>query len=50
MSWIAALTLAVPAVVAVVGYLLTCQNNLRLAQRKDRLDRVTGQLRPRSDA
>src|ERR1700759_4377393 len=44
MSWVAALTLAVPAVVAVVGYLLTYRNNLRLAQRKDRLDRVTGQL------
>jgi hypothetical protein len=44
MSWVAALTLAAPAVVAVVGYLLTYRNNLRLAQRKDRLDRVTGQL------
>jgi hypothetical protein len=43
-SWQAALALAVPALVAVAGYLLTYRNNLRLAERKDRLDRVTHQL------
>jgi hypothetical protein len=44
MSWQAALALAVPALVAVVGYLLTYRHNLSLAERNDRLDRVTRQL------
>jgi hypothetical protein len=44
LSWQAALALAIPALVAVVGYLLTYRNNLRLAERKDRLDRITQQL------
>jgi hypothetical protein len=44
MSWQAALTLAVPALIAVVGYAFTYANGLRLAARKDRLDRVTRQL------
>jgi hypothetical protein len=43
-SWKAALTLAVPAFVAVVGYLMTYRNSLRLNERKDHLDRVTRQL------
>jgi hypothetical protein len=45
MSWAVALTLAVPAIVAIAGYLFTYRNNLRLAERKDRLERVTTQLR-----
>jgi hypothetical protein len=39
-SWQAALSLGIPALVAVAGYLLTYRNNLRLSERKDRLDRV----------
>jgi hypothetical protein len=44
-SWQVALSLGIPALVAVAGYLLTYRNNLRLSERKDRLDRVTRQLR-----
>ena len=44
MSWQAALGLGIPALVAVAGFLLTYRNNLRLNQRKDRLDRITRQL------
>ena len=44
MSWQAALSLSIPALVAVAGYLITYRNNLRLNERKDRLDRVTRQL------
>jgi len=44
MSWQAALTLAVPVLIAVVGYVFTYVNGVRLAARKDRLDRVTRQL------
>jgi hypothetical protein len=44
MSWTAALTLAVPAAVAVVGYFATYFNNLHLARRKDHLDRLNRQL------
>jgi hypothetical protein len=43
-SWQAALSLGIPALVAVVGYFIAYRNNLRLSQRKDRLDRVTHQL------
>jgi hypothetical protein len=43
-SWQAALSLGIPALVAVAGYLITYRNNLRLNRRKDRLDRVTRQL------
>jgi hypothetical protein len=43
-SWQASLSLGIPALVAVAGYLITYRNNLRLNQRKDRLDRVTRQL------
>ncbi|MEP7380936.1 MAG: hypothetical protein ABI910_04575 [Gemmatimonadota bacterium] len=45
MDWKTGLTLSVSALLAVVGYLATYLNNLRLAQRKDRLDRVDRQLR-----
>ena len=44
MSWQAALSLGIPALVAVAGYLLTYRNNLRLSERRDRLDRVSRQL------
>jgi hypothetical protein len=44
LSWEAALTLAIPALLALAGYAIAYRNNLRLAQRKDRLDRVTSQL------
>lgn len=44
MSFTATLALAFPALVAVVGFFLTYRNNLRLAERKDRLDRVNRQL------
>jgi hypothetical protein len=43
-SWQAALSLGVSALVAVGGYLLTYRNNLRLSERKDRLERVSRQL------
>jgi hypothetical protein len=43
-SWQAALSLGIPALVAVAGYLLTYRNNLRLSERRDRLDRVSRQL------
>jgi hypothetical protein len=45
MEWPQIATLSVTVVLAVVGYLATYLNNLRLAQRKDRLDRVERQLR-----
>lgn len=44
MSWQAALSLGIPALVAAGGYLVTYRNNLRLNGRKDRLDRVTRQF------
>jgi hypothetical protein len=40
----AALTIAVPALVAILGFLAAYLNNLRLASRKDRLDRINRQL------
>lgn len=40
----AILALAVPATVAVVGIFATYANNLRLARRKDRLERINQQL------
>ena len=45
MDWKTGLTLSVSAFLAVIGYIATYLNNLRLAQRKDRLDRVDRQLR-----
>src|SRR3954454_12567147 len=44
MSWQAPLSLGIPALVAVAGYLVAYRNNLRLNERKDHLDRVTRQL------
>jgi len=44
MSWQAALSLGIPALVAVIGYLTTQRSNLRLNERKDRLERISGQL------
>jgi hypothetical protein len=44
MSWQAALSLGIPALVAVVGFLITYRNSLALSRRKDRLDRVGRQL------
>jgi len=44
-DWKTGLTLSVSAFLAVIGYIATYLNNLRLAQRKDRLDRVDRQLR-----
>jgi hypothetical protein len=38
------LTIASSVVVAIVGYLMTYRNSVRLARRKDRLDRVSAQL------
>ena len=38
-------TLSVTILLALLGYLVTYGNNLRLAQRKDRLERVERQLR-----
>jgi len=43
-SWQAALTLAVPASVAIVGLFAAYITNLRLAQRSAQLDRVSHQL------
>ena len=44
MSWAAALAIGIPALVAIGGYFATYRNNLRLAARKDRLDRLNRQL------
>ncbi len=44
MSWQAALTLAVPASVAILGFFVAYVVNLRLAQRSDQLRRVSDQL------
>jgi hypothetical protein len=44
MSWPAALSLGIPALIAVAGYLVTYRNNLRLSERKDRLDWINRQL------
>jgi hypothetical protein len=44
MSWQAALTLAVPASVAILGLLAAYATNLRLAQRAAKLERVNRQL------
>jgi hypothetical protein len=45
MEWPQIATLSVTVMLAFVGYLATYLNNLRLAQRKDRLERVERQLR-----
>lgn len=45
MSIVAAVPFIVTVGVALLGYVATYLNNLRLAQRKDRLDRVDRQLR-----
>jgi hypothetical protein len=45
MSWQTALTLFVPATVVAVSWFVAFQHNLRLAERRDQLDRVTSQLR-----
>jgi len=44
MSWEAAVAIGIPALVAVAGYFVTYRNNLRLAARNDRLDRLNRQL------
>ena len=44
MNWTTVLALSIPASVALIGYLTTYFNNLLLAQRRDRLDRVNAQL------
>jgi hypothetical protein len=44
MSWQAALSLGIPALVAVAGFLVAYRNSLRLSERRDRLDRITRQL------
>lgn len=44
MDWTTGLTIAVTVLLAVVGYLATYAYNLKLAQRKDRLDRINRQL------
>jgi hypothetical protein len=44
MTWASALTLAVTVLVAVGGYVATYVWNLKIAQRKDRLERVNLQL------
>ena len=41
----AALTLAIPAFVALMGLLAKYLNDLKIAQRKDRLDRISRQLK-----
>lgn len=45
MDWSQIATLSVTVLLALLGYLATYGNNLRLAQRKDRLERVERQLR-----
>jgi hypothetical protein len=44
MDWTTGLTIAASALLAVVGYIATYLYNLKLAQRKDRLDRINRQL------
>jgi hypothetical protein len=44
MDWTTGLTIAVTVLLALLGYAATYGNNLRLAQRKDRLDRINKQL------
>ena len=44
MDWTTGLTIAVSVLLAFAGYLVTYAYNLRLAQRKDRLERVNKQL------
>jgi len=44
-DWKTGLTLSVSVLLATIGYIATYLNNLRLAQRKDRLDRLDRQLR-----
>jgi hypothetical protein len=44
MDWTTGLTIAVSVLLALGGYLATYTYNLKLAQRKDRLDRVNQQL------
>ncbi len=44
MTWAAGLTIAVSVLLAVLGYIATYTYNLKLAQRKDRLERVNKQL------
>ena len=44
MSWTTALTLAVTVLLAVAGYIATYVWNLKIAQRKDQLERVNRQL------
>jgi hypothetical protein len=44
MTWEAALTLAVPAIVAVLGFTFAYVNSLRLARRNDCLERINKQL------
>jgi hypothetical protein len=44
MSLATALTLGVTALLALTGYLATYYNNLRLARRRDQLDRLSRQL------
>lgn len=44
MDWATGVTIAVTVLLALGGYLATYINNLRLAQRKDRLERVNEQL------
>jgi hypothetical protein len=45
MNWSQVATLSVTVLLALLGYFVTYGNNLRLAQRKDRLERVERQLR-----
>jgi hypothetical protein len=44
MDWTTSLTIAVSVLLALAGYIATYVYNLKLAQRKDRLDRVNQQL------
>ena len=44
MDWATSLTIAVSVLLAATGYVWTYLYNLRLARRKDRLDRVNRQL------
>ena len=45
MEWPQVATLSVTVMLAFIGYMATYLNNLRLVQRKDRLERVERQLR-----
>jgi hypothetical protein len=44
MNWTTGLTIAISILLAVTGYIATYLYNLKLAQRRDRLDRVNQQL------